>query len=235
MVINAYMLQLYQPLNFLGTIYREIRQSLIDMENMFNLLNEKNKVEDKGSNIIENENSEIVFDNISFGYHPDRSIIKNLSLYLRKNSIHFDKCLLVIDKKVPNKKITQLIKSLKKEKIYKFLFNRKNNKVIFQNPDEKNLLLNENIVKENNSYLIKGAGVDLDIFSPKPVLLEVPVVVLAARIIWDKGIKEYVDAAQILKKKGIIFLNLRLLKMLIQNILNFILLIQALKKRRMIF
>ena len=47
-VINAYMLQLYQPLNFLGTIYREIRQSLIDMENMFNLLNEKNNVEDKG-------------------------------------------------------------------------------------------------------------------------------------------------------------------------------------------
>ena len=83
-VINAYMLQLYQPLNFLGTIYREIRQSLIDMENMFNLLNEKNKVEDKGSNIIENENSEIVFDKISFGYHPDRSIIKNLSFKLPK-------------------------------------------------------------------------------------------------------------------------------------------------------
>ena len=42
-VINAYMLQLYQPLNFLGTVYREIRQALIDMENMFNLLDEKSK------------------------------------------------------------------------------------------------------------------------------------------------------------------------------------------------
>ena len=83
-VINAYMLQLYQPLNFLGTIYREIRQSLIDMENMFNLLNEKNNVEDKGSNNLENENSEISFDNISFGYHPDRLIIKNLSFKLPK-------------------------------------------------------------------------------------------------------------------------------------------------------
>ena len=47
-VINAYMLQLYQPLNFLGTIYREIRQSLIDMENMFNLLNEKNNIHSTG-------------------------------------------------------------------------------------------------------------------------------------------------------------------------------------------
>ena len=45
-VINAYMLQLYQPLNFLGTIYREIRQSLVDMENMFNLLKEKNNIDD---------------------------------------------------------------------------------------------------------------------------------------------------------------------------------------------
>lgn len=83
-VINAYMLQLFQPLNFLGTIYREIRQSLIDMENMFNLLNEKNKVEDEGTNNVENKNLEISFKNISFGYHPSRSIIKNLSFDLPK-------------------------------------------------------------------------------------------------------------------------------------------------------
>ena len=83
-VINAYMLQLFQPLNFLGTIYREIRQSLIDMENMFNLLNEKNKVKDEGVNNLENNNLEISFKNISFGYHPSRSIIKNLSFDLPK-------------------------------------------------------------------------------------------------------------------------------------------------------
>ena len=83
-VINAYMLQLFQPLNFLGTIYREIRQSLIDMENMFNLLNEKNKVEDKGTDNLKNKNLEISFKNISFGYHPSRSIIKNLSFDLPK-------------------------------------------------------------------------------------------------------------------------------------------------------
>jgi ATP-binding cassette subfamily B protein len=81
-VINAYMLQLYQPLNFLGTIYREIRQSLIDMENMFNLLNEKNTVKDNGISDIEKNNSEISFKNISFEYDVDRPIIKNISFHL---------------------------------------------------------------------------------------------------------------------------------------------------------
>ena len=83
-VINAYMLQLYQPLNFLGTIYREIRQSLIDMENMFNLLNEKNTVVDSGKKELNKSNVEITFKNISFGYRPDRKIIKNISFHLAK-------------------------------------------------------------------------------------------------------------------------------------------------------
>ncbi|MEL0103020.1 MAG: ABC transporter ATP-binding protein/permease [Gammaproteobacteria bacterium] len=83
-VINAYMLQLYQPLNFLGTIYREIRQSLIDMENMFNLLNEKNTVIDNGKKVLDNSNAEITFKNISFGYRPDRIIIKDISFHLEK-------------------------------------------------------------------------------------------------------------------------------------------------------
>ena len=78
-VINAYMLQLYQPLNFLGTIYREIRQSLVDMENMFNLLKEKNNIDDSGSENLKKENSEIIFKNIFFGYEKKRTIIKNIS------------------------------------------------------------------------------------------------------------------------------------------------------------
>ena len=78
-VINAYMLQLYQPLNFLGTIYREIRQSLVDMENMFNLLKEKNNIDDSGSEDLKNNNAEIVFKNIFFGYENKRTIIKDIS------------------------------------------------------------------------------------------------------------------------------------------------------------
>jgi len=84
------------------------------------------------------------------------------------------------------------------------MFNRKNVRVIFQNPDERNLLLKNNIVSSKYSYLIKGAGVDLNIFSPKDNVLKVPVVVLAARMIWDKGVGEYIGAIKILKKRGVV-------------------------------
>ena len=79
-VVNAYMLQLYQPLNFLGTIYREIKQALIDMENMFNLLDESSEINDP-SKAADNpiNNPEIKFSNISFGYDVRRNILKNIS------------------------------------------------------------------------------------------------------------------------------------------------------------
>lgn len=78
-VINAYMLQLYQPLNFLGSVYREIQQSLVDMENMFNLLDEKSKVKDSLKQLNINNKTEIKFSNISFGYDERRTIIKDIS------------------------------------------------------------------------------------------------------------------------------------------------------------
>ena len=78
-VINAYMLQLYQPLNFLGSVYREIRQALTDMENMFSLLEVK-QTSKKNLNIMpQNKEAEIKFDNVSFDYDVRRTIIKNIS------------------------------------------------------------------------------------------------------------------------------------------------------------
>ena len=73
------MLQLYQPLNFLGSVYREIRQALIDMENMFNLLDEKSNIANDGNLILSQDKSEIEFKNVKFGYDEKRVILKGIS------------------------------------------------------------------------------------------------------------------------------------------------------------
>ena len=78
-VINAYMLQLYQPLNFFGTVYREIRQSLTDMENLFTLWEEKPNLSDIDKNLSKTEEASIQFENVSFDYDARRSIIKNIT------------------------------------------------------------------------------------------------------------------------------------------------------------
>ena len=78
-VINAYMLQLYQPLNWLGSVYREIRQALTDMENMFSLLEVSTVSKDNLEDIPQDNNAEIRFDKVSFDYDVRRTIIKDIS------------------------------------------------------------------------------------------------------------------------------------------------------------
>ena len=78
-VINAYMLQLYQPLNWLGSVYREIRQALTDMENMFSLLEVAPTTNDNLEDIPQSNDAEIRFENVSFDYDVRRTIIKNIS------------------------------------------------------------------------------------------------------------------------------------------------------------
>ena len=78
-VINAYMLQLYQPLNWLGSVYREIRQALTDMENMFSLLEIAPTSQISTNKVPESDSAEIKFDGVSFDYDIRRTIIKNIS------------------------------------------------------------------------------------------------------------------------------------------------------------
>lgn len=79
-MINAYLIQLYQPLNLLGTVYREIRQALIDMETMFDLMQVPAEIQDKpGAAALRVEGGGIEFDNVSFFYDPDRRILDGVS------------------------------------------------------------------------------------------------------------------------------------------------------------
>ena len=79
-LVNTYLLQLYIPLSFLGSSYREIKHSLIDMEQMFSLLNESAEVVDPpDAKALTINGAEVEFRNVSFAYDPERPILKDIS------------------------------------------------------------------------------------------------------------------------------------------------------------
>ncbi|MDB4188755.1 ABC transporter ATP-binding protein/permease [Candidatus Pelagibacter sp.] len=136
-VINAYMLQLYQPLNWLGSVYREIRQALTDMENMFSLLEVAPTTNDDLNDIPQSNDAEIRFENISFDYDIRRTIIKNISFT------------------VPNGKKVAIVgpTGAGKSTISRLLFK-------FYNPKEGNIFINNtNVNKISQNSLRKIIGV----------------------------------------------------------------------------
>jgi glycosyltransferase involved in cell wall biosynthesis len=85
-------------------------------------------------------------------------------------------------------------------KLYKFLFSSSNVHLIFENNDDADLFLKERVVNRKKFTLIKGAGVDTKKIIPSNFNEGVVTIVLVARMLWDKGVGEFVEAAKIVKK-----------------------------------
>lgn len=83
-MVNAFMIQLYIPLGFLGVLYREIKQSLTDLSKMFNLMEREREIADQpGAPILVLQASpEVRFENVSFAYEPSRPILHNISFVI---------------------------------------------------------------------------------------------------------------------------------------------------------
>lgn len=88
--------------------------------------------------------------------------------------------------------------------LYRLAFGKRNLRVIFQNPDDRDVLLQMKAVSSSQVELIRGSGVDLSLFRVKPEPQGVPVVCFAARLLNDKGIREFIEAARLLRSRGVV-------------------------------
>lgn len=87
--------------------------------------------------------------------------------------------------------------------LYRLALRRQNLKVIFQNPDDRDVLLGIRAITSEQVEMIRGSGVDLSLYEVKPESDGLPVVCFAARLLRDKGVFEFVDAARLLHQKGV--------------------------------
>lgn len=87
--------------------------------------------------------------------------------------------------------------------LYRLAFAKSNLKAIFQNADDMNDFVRQNIVPRSKAVIIRGSGVDLSLFEYRPEPDTVPMVTFAARLLRDKGVVEYVKAASLLKLRGV--------------------------------
>lgn len=89
------------------------------------------------------------------------------------------------------------------QRMLRYALGHRNSVLILQNPDDASDFVSRRIVEEKRIVLIRGSGVDLNVFTPSPEPPEPPVVVLPSRMLWDKGVGEFVEAARILRENGV--------------------------------
>jgi len=89
------------------------------------------------------------------------------------------------------------------EMALRWILNRPNTRVIFQNPEDQELFIKRKLVQENRAVLIKGSGVDMSQFTTAPEPEGPPTILLASRMLWDKGVGVFVEAARLLAGKNV--------------------------------
>lgn len=87
--------------------------------------------------------------------------------------------------------------------IYRAALRHPNQRVIFQNEDDRELFVRRRFVRRGDGVMIRGSGADTGFFRPHPEPGDRPKVVLASRMLWDKGVGEFVEAARELKRRGV--------------------------------
>jgi glycosyltransferase involved in cell wall biosynthesis len=88
-------------------------------------------------------------------------------------------------------------------KMMRFLLNRQNSFTILQNFEDRNFAVDTLGMTSENTEVIMGSGVDLDLFRPSPQPTDIPIVMLASRMLWNKGVGEFVAAAELLTSTGV--------------------------------
>lgn len=89
--------------------------------------------------------------------------------------------------------------------LYRFCFASRKVRIIFQNIDDREFFIQQGIVRKENCFLVEGSGVDTQKFVPKENTHPFPRILLASRLLIEKGIFEFIEAIDILKKKGLQF------------------------------
>ena len=90
------------------------------------------------------------------------------------------------------------------KRLYRLVFGKRNLRVIFQNADDRNTLLGSDALATEKTVLIPGSGVDLRLYFPNTEPNKPPIVIMAARLLRDKGVGEFAEAACNIKKHGIV-------------------------------